>query len=194
MAIVKPRFTNLSVVAALVRAQRVLAGYIPAKTITTTTVIATGTEEYAMPSGAEYVDRVELETSTSGLYRDFNRYTIIDQYDPPRIRIPQGAAASGRYLRLTTLGQYVGFVWGGEVFDIPLKYHNFLTEYACGILIEDEESSITSQTEQAHGVAAKPGVNQQVGRNMQAAAFAHLEAVKPMTRIIQRSDARVVRM
>jgi len=29
---------------------------------------------------------------------------------------------------------------------------------------------------------------------MQAAAFAHLEAVKPMTRIVYRSDQRVMRM
>lgn len=194
LVIVKPRFSNLTVLNALVRAERVLAGYIPSKTVTGTATVASGTEEYAMPVGAEYVDMVELETSTDGLYRPFNRYVILDQYDPPRIRIPNGSAASGRTIRITTLGPYSEFAWGATITDIPVKYHNFLTEYACGVLIEGEEGIITGQTEQAHGVVPKPGVSQQVGRNMQAAAFAHLEAVKPMTRIIHRSDARVVRM
>lgn len=197
LAIIKPRFTNLSILAALVRAERVLAGYIPLKTITSTASIASGTEEYTMPTGTEYVDKVELETSTSGLYRTFNRYEILDQYDPPRIRIPNGAAATGKYLRVTTLGQYAEFLWLGTVSDIPMKYNNFLTEYACGMLIEDELTNISGQTEQAHGVAptgTHAVYQQQIGRNMQAAAFAHLEAVKPMTRIVHRSDQRVVRM
>jgi hypothetical protein len=197
LAIVRPRFTNLRILAALVRSQRVLAGYIPDKTITTTTSIVSGTEEYAMPAGTEYIDKVELETSTSGLYRIFNRYEILDQYDPPRIRIPQGSAVTGKYLRLTTLGQYAEFLWGATISDIPLKYHNFLIEYACGMLIEDELTEISGQTEQAHGVSptgTHAVYQQQIGRNMQAAAFAHLEAVKPMTRIIHRQDQRVVRM
>jgi len=197
LAIVKPRFTNLMIVAALVRAQRVLAGYIPHKTLTTTDTIVSGTEEYSLPSGAEYLDKVELETTTSGLYRPFYRYTIQDEYDPPKIRIPLGVAATGKGLRITTLGQYTEFAWGATVSDIPVKYHNFLTEYASGLLIEDELSTVTGQTEQAHGVAPT-GTNmvyqQQIGRNMQAAAFAHLEAVKPMTRIVYRSDQRVMRM
>jgi len=192
LAIVRPRFSNLVILGALIRAERVLAGYVPAKAVTTTTTIVSGTEEYAMPAGAEYVDRVELDNG-SGNPRPFHFYEILDEFDPPRIRIPQGCAATGRALRLTTLGQYSEFLWGATVSDIPVKYHNFLTEYACGVLLEDEDSAITSQTVQAAGVEPKPGVNQQVGRNMQAGAFAHLEAVKPMTRIIHRSDQRVVR-
>lgn len=197
LAIVKPRFTNLTILSFLVRAERVLAGYIPAKVNTATATIVSGTEEYALPSGTEYLDKVELETSTSGLYRPFNRYTILDEYDPPKLRIPSGAAASGRTLRYTTLGQYQEFLWDASVDDIPLKYHNFLIEYACGLLLEDELAAVMGQTEQAHGVAPS-GTNmvyqQQIARNMQANAFAHLEAVKPMTRIIHRQDQRVARM
>lgn len=193
LAIVEPRFSNLGILAALVKSQRVLAGYIPYKTVTTTTTIAASTEEYSMPVGAEYVDKVELETSTTGLYRSCSTYEILDEYDPPKIRIPWGSAPTGRTLRLTTLGQYSEFLWDATVSDIPVKYHDFLTGYAAGVLIEEEEGHITDETEQSHGVKAKPGVNQQVGRNLQALAFAHLEAVKPMTRIIHRPDQRVYR-
>jgi hypothetical protein len=193
MVLVKPRFSNLTILNALIRAERVLAGHIPCRTVSTTTTIASGTEEYSMPSGTEYVERVRIETSTAGLYRPFHMFMVLENYDPPKIYIPLGKAAVGKTLELTTLGQYSEFQWGATVSDIPAKYHNFLTEYACGVLIEDEDSSITSQTEQAHGIVPKPGVNQQVGRNMQAAAFAHLEAVRPMTRIVYRSDQRVIR-
>jgi hypothetical protein len=196
LAIVKPRFTNLRILEALVNAERALAGYVPAKTVTTTTTIAASTEEYAMPSGAEYIDKVEMETGTSGTYRVFNFYQILDEYDPPKIRIPLGCAVTGRSLRLTTLGQYAEFQWGATISDIPVKYHTFLIQWACGWLLENEDTENSGQTEQAHGVRPS-GTNlvyqQQIGRNMQAGAFAHLEAVKPLTRIVYRQDQRVVR-
>jgi hypothetical protein len=196
MAIVRPRFTNLMIVEALVRAQRVLAGSVPAITVTTTHTVTTGTEEYALPTSAEYLDRVEIETSTSGLYRNLTQYEILDQYDPPRLRIPQGSTATGRTLRITSLSQYGTLSWGAEITDIPAKYHQFLTVYATGLLMEDELATITGQTEQAHGtkpVGTHQVYHQQVARNLQASAFAHLQAVRPLTRVVHRPDKRVLR-
>jgi hypothetical protein len=195
LAIVEPRFSNAAILAALIKAERVLAGYIPNKTVTTggTYVTSASAEEFALPAGTEYLDNVQLEKATAGLYAPFYGYLVIDGADPPSIRIPRGVCTSGRNLRITTLGQYTEFVWDGVVSDIAGKYHNFLTEYAAGVLLEQEDTHITAETEQAHGVAPKPGVSQQVGRNLQASAFAHLEAVKPMTRIIHRPDQRMYR-
>jgi hypothetical protein len=195
LAIVEPRFPNLTILRALIKAERVLAGYIPKKTVTTggTYVTSSSVEDFALPTGAEYLDSVQLEKATSGLYGPFYGYTILDGADPPSIHIPRGVCATGKNLRLVTLGQYTEFVWDASVSDIPLKYHDFLCEYAAGVLLEQEDTHVTAETEQAHGVAPKPGVNQQVGRNMQASAFAHLEAVKPMTRIIHRPDQRMYR-
>jgi hypothetical protein len=195
LAIVQPRFSNLSILRALVKAERVLAGYIPKKTVTTggTYVTSSTVEEFALPTGAEYLDNVQIEKATSGLYMPFYGYSIIDGADPPSIHIPRGVCSTGRNLRITTLGQYTEFLWDATVSDIPAKYNDFLCEYAAGVLLEQEDTHVTSETEQAHGVAPKPGVNQQVGRNMQASAFAHLEAVKPMTRIIHRPDQRIYR-
>jgi hypothetical protein len=197
MVLLIPRFSNLLILDALNRAVQVLAGYLPLRTVTTTIAITSGVEEYAMPSGAEQVELVEMESSTSDIYRPFAFYTILDQYDPPRIRIPLGSAMSGRSLRVTTMGQYADLQWGGtNVVDIAPKYLKFLIEYACGTLIEEELGRISGETEQAAGVAPR-GTNmiyqQQLARNLMGSAFAHLDAVRPMTRVIHRSDKRVVR-
>jgi hypothetical protein len=192
LAIVEPRFPNAAILRSLIKAERVLAGYIPKKTVTEggTYVTSSSVEEFALPAGTEYLDNVMIEKSTAGLFQPFYGYILLDSYDPPYLRIPRGSCATGRDLRITTLGQYTEFAWDGSVTDIPTKYHDFLCEYAAGVLLEQEDTHITDETEQAHGVKPQPGVNQQVGRNLQASAFAHLEAVKPMTRIIHRPDQR----
>lgn len=192
--ILEPRFANQELLDALNAAVRRLAIYEPQVTVSSDgdyTYDAT-VEEYAAPLEAVSILKVDMEKATAGLYRPFYAYTILEEFDPPVVRIPVDWRLSGKKMRLVYGAPYPMLSWDTQT-TIPEKWHTFLTGYAMGVALENEEVGNSQQKVQTGNAGFRPGYAQQVARNLQGRALNDLEALRPATRIIRRPDQRQYR-
>lgn len=197
--VVQPRFTNTAIMQALNKALYLLSATFPKEVYVTgaTLVTAQDTESFAMPSptaatGA-YLDilRVEIETSTDGLYRPLVNWVQEGRY-PPVLKII-GAQPDARALRVHVTMTYPSMTYAGSGTPDGLtdELEVFLHDYAAGTLLESEELYAADWVKQDVAVASDArGRMQVIGRNLQANAEAYLNRWKPSVRNVWLGDAR----
>lgn len=195
LCILEPRFPNENLLDKLNLAARMLAVYEPLVAVSAEGdyVYDSTIEEYDAPTGAVSVIKVDMEKPTVGLYRPFYGYTVLDEYDPPVIRIPYQSNLAGKNFRVVYGSVYPELAWDTDT-TIPVKWHDFLVEYALGLALEDEEVENAALKVQTGNASFRPGYAQQVARTLQARALGHLEVLRPATRIIRRPDQRQYRL
>ncbi len=197
--IVQPRFTNIAIIAALNEALHILSGLEPREVFVTdsTLLTAADTESFAMPAETvgegEYIDilSVELETATAGLYRPIYTWFQEGRW-PPTLRL-KGNEQTGRDLRLRCTQAYYPMAYTDVSRPTGLidAYEVFLTKYAAGLLLEQQELYAADWVKQDVQVASDfRGRMQVIGRNMQVAAETFLQKVTPGTRNFEIGDSR----
>jgi hypothetical protein len=192
----EPRFTNQEILDALNEAVRILSGYVPKRGLDEEQVVLAGTEEYEAPTGAFAIESLDVETDTSGYYRPWVMFEIIDYYSPPKIRI-LGYPPAGRGIRLGYLGPYTEFTWTTprDVLDeIPAIYHSFLVDFAHGELLIKEGLKKADLVGEAIGGKSTVSESLTLGQTLQSRALGKLTTVRPTTRIIRRPSSRSYRL
>lgn len=193
LVLFEPRFTNQQILDALNEAVIALAGRAPKAVEVATDHAAQDVEEYALPATCISLQKVELERSTTGLFRVCHEY----EYQPGanRVRILV-APAAGRHIRFTYEAAYAALTWSTSDVstDLPLRYHPFLLDYAEGELVTKEALSKLAVVASATGDNADPRSALIAGQTMRQQAIAKLNAVAPATTIIQRRSARAYRL
>jgi hypothetical protein len=193
MVILEPRFSNEPILSPLNVAARKLVAYEPLIQVSNEGDFTydSNTQEYSAPGGAISILKVDIEKGT-GLYRPFYGYSVLDEFDPPVIRIPQDSSLRGKRFRVIYGSSYPDLTWDTPT-TIPVKWHDFLCGYALGVVLENEDVANAALAQQTGTAGFRPGYAQQVGRNLQSRAFADLETLRPATRIIRRPDQRQYR-
>jgi hypothetical protein len=194
LAIVEPRFTNQELLDSLNAAMRKLAMLEPLILVSEDGdyVYDPLVQDYPAPAGALLIFKVDMEKATAGLYRPFYSYTVLEEYDPPVIRIPNVGGISGKRFRIVYGGFYPELAWDTET-ALPVKWHDFLISYANGVAVENEDIRNAQLKVQTGNANFRPGYAQQVGRNLQARAMSDLEQLRPATRVVRRPDQRQYR-
>lgn len=195
LLIVEPRFTNQDILYGLIAAQRQLAGFVPKRAIDDTNTIATNVEEYEAPVGTFAIEMIEMEQSVAGLYRPWPLFEILDANDPPTVRI-LGSPPAGRTLRLTCMSQYTEFTWAttDASYEVPLRYHDFLVDWAKGELLLNEAGYKARVVGAASGQGASVQESLIYGQTLKASALNKLNTVRPASRVIQRPASNMYRM
>jgi hypothetical protein len=194
----QPRFTNTAILAALNKAMYLLAATFPREVYVTdsTLVTAEDVELFTLPAVSEgegeYIDilRAEIETTTAGLYRPMVNWEQQGRI-PPALKL-FGSGPTGRAMRLLVTQAYPTMTYTGSTpSGITDDMAVFLQDYAAGMLLEQEELYAADWIKQDVQVASDArGRMQVIGRNMQAAAEAYLNRIKPSVRNLWLGDAR----
>lgn len=181
MVVFQPRYTNTAIIEALNRALWLLSHKRPRhQRVTDATLLVTtdDQEEYTLPAATagdgqyRHIMRVEVETSTSGLYRtipDWDEIVVDD--DPPILRLFNNHT-SDRAIRLTVEQDYAEMTYSGTApSGLQDKYERFLIEFAAGSLLEFEDLYTSDWARQTPGQPDLRGRQQAIGREYQRAAM-----------------------
>jgi len=194
-----PRYTNTQILRALNKGLHLISGQFPREVylLDDTLLTADDNESFTLPSPpageGEYIDilRVEMETTTAGLYRTIVAWEQEGRW-PPALKL-YGSGPSARALRLLVTQAYPAMAYGDSSVPTGLNdgHEQFLVDYATGTLLEQDELYAADWIKQDVAVASDTrGRMQVIGRNIQAAAEVYLRRQFPSTRSIWLGDAR----
>jgi len=186
-----PRFTNQKIVDALNEALRVLGGRVPNVQVSTTITTAANIEEYTLPTDCVAIYLVEMERSTSGMYRPWRTWD--HSFATGKLRL-LGRFATGRAIRLTYHADWTELDWDTADVSVPSRYHGFLVDYAIGDLLLWEATQKAAVVGAATGDSSSVRESLIAAQTLKSTAEAKLERVAPPTRIVQLRDKRSQRL
>lgn len=202
LVIIRPRFTNQAILDAINEGMEMLSQLHPNVVENTEVTTVANTEEYTVTDavGVEGslldILRVEIETdTTNSLYRELPNWKATDTV-PPKIII-RGYQPSGRTLKITTTRTWPQLVWSGASMPtgFQVKFDKFLVRFAAGVLLE--QSEIRASGLEKAAVSQTQDIRtryQQIGRNIQTAAFAYLDLITKSSSPIYRPSGRFYRL
>jgi hypothetical protein len=199
--IIRPRYTNLTILDALNEGMEMLSHYDARIVENTEVSTVTNVEEYTItePVNEEGellgIVYVEMETDTTGKYRELPNWKQSNS-TPPKLII-HGWQPSGRNLRITTVRSYAQLNWDdtAQPLDYKDKYDKFLVRFAAGLLMEQVELRASAFDKSAVTQTSDLRTRyQQIGRNMQTAAMAYLDIVTSSTSVVYRPSSRFYRL
>ena len=191
--IFQPRFTNQAILDALNDGLAAMNGIEPKLAEDVSKVVVQGQEEYDLPTGCLGIDRVELETSTAGLYRPFRLYEYLPTLGHIRV---YGSPVIGRHIRIIYQVAYADLTWAATDISTthPVRYHRYLVDYAQAELLSKEAVGKLSGSASADGIDSTYRDNLIAATTMRQQAMEKLEEARSPSRLIQLRDRRVYRL